>query len=211
MRKRKKKEELQPKKGVYLRELVHLFSFSVRHYIPFSKRETAREAASTATGPKFELELLTALMELLPALLEHERGAVAAAAVAEGAALERVLLLVRVGVLAAVEALAQLRVAEDLVRLVDARHLLLGLLFGEPLPDRLVRVVDLGRLAVRRLDLSLVRVALHAQHLVVVLRLAALQRDLRLLHERVDDVVLVRTGLGRLLQRRDAGLEVLGV
>lgn len=173
-------------------------------------RETSSAATPAAARPELELELLPAL--LLPALLEHERVAAAAgAAVAERAALEGVLLLVGVGVVAAVEAGAQLRVAEDLVRLVDAGHLLLGILLAEPVLHRLVRVVDLGRLAVRRLDLPLVRVARHAQHLVVVLGLAALQRDLRLLHERVDDVVLVGPDLGRLLQRRDAGLEVLGV
>ena len=122
----------------------------------------------------------------------------------------------RVGVVAAVEARAQLRVVEHLVRLVDARHLLLGVLLGEPLLGRLVRVVQLGQLAVGGFDLPLVGVVRHAEHLVVVLGLAALEGDLRLLHERVDGFFLAGVGFRCLAERVDTGFvffrgqEVLG-
>ena len=146
------------------------------------------------------------------ALLEHEG---VATSVAEGASVEGVaavpLLLVGVGVVAAVEAGAQLGVAQDLVRLVDGRHLLLGRLLGEPLLGRLVRVVLLGELAIGRLDLALVGVVRHAQNLVVVLCLGSLECDLGLLHQRVDHVALVRPALLGLLKRVDAGFVLLGL
>ena len=158
------------------------------------------ERESRPAPAKLEVELLPAA-----ALMEHEGVAVAA----EGVPAVLLLLLVRVGVVAAVEARAQLRVAEHLVRLVDGRHLLLGLLLGEALLGRLVRVVQLGQLAVRRLDLALVRVVRHAEDLVVVLCLAALEGDLCFLKERVDDVVLAGVGLGGFAERVDAGFEFL--
>jgi len=153
---------------------------------------------------KLELELLAT--PATTTLVEHKRMALAA---------ERVplvlLLLVRVGVVAAVEAGAQLRVAQHLVRLVDGRHFLLGLLLSEPLLGRLVRVVELGQLAVGGLDLALVGVVGHTDDLVVVFCLATLKGDLGLLHERVDDVVLARVGFGGFAKSVDAGLELFRV
>lgn len=121
------------------------------------------------------------------------------------------LLLVGVGVVAHVEAAAELGVGEDLVGLVDGGHLLLGVLLGQPLLSGLVRVVLLGQLAVGALDLALVGVAPHSDHLVVVLVLAALELHLRLLQQRVDDVFLVGPRLRCLLQRRDARVVLLRV
>lgn len=93
-------------------------------------RESATTTTATAT-PIFELKLLSSL-------LEHER----MTATAEGTSLEGVLLLfVRIGVVAAVEAGAEFRVAEDLVGLVNGRHLLLCDLFRDSLLHGLVRVV----------------------------------------------------------------------
>lgn len=126
-------------------------------------------------------------LELLAALLEHEGVAAAERMPAESV----LLLLVRVGVVAAVEARAQLRVHEHLVRLVDGRHLLLSRLLGEPLLGRLVGVVNLGELAVRRLNLPLVGVVRHPEHLVVVLGRAALEGELGLLEELVGDLALL--------------------
>ena len=151
--------------------------------------------------PKLELELLTPTT-----LLEHER----VPSGPERAPLVELGLLVRVGVVAAVEAGAQLRVAEHLVRLVDAGHLLLGFLLGQPLLGRFVRVVQLGELAVGGLDLALVGVVRHAENLVVVLCLAALEGDLGFLQERVDDVVFAGVELGGFAERVDAGFVVFG-
>lgn len=138
-------------------------------------------------------------------MLEHEL-------LAERVAVEGVpLLLLRVGVVAAVETRPELGVAEDLVRLVDGGHLLLRLLFGEAALVGLVRVVQLGQLAVGRLDLPLVGVARHAQHLVVVLGLAALELNAGLLEQLLDQVAPFRGQLRRLLERPDGGLVVLGL
>lgn len=165
-----------------------------------TEREPSREPLESTTRPPAELEL-----ELLVA---------AATAVAEGAAVEGValLLLVGVGVVAHVEAAAELGVGQDLVGLVDGGHLLLGVLLGDPLLGGLVRVVLLGQLAVGALDLALVGIPRHPEHLVVVLGLAPLELDLRLLQQRVDDArFLIGTRLGCLVERPDAGLEVLRV
>ena len=148
-------------------------------------------------------------LELLAPLLKHKG---VAAAERMPAAEPVLLLLVRVGVVAAVEARAQLRVREHLVRLVDGRHLLLGRLLGEPLLGRLVGVVDLGEFAVRRLDLPLVGVVRDPEHLVVVLGRAALEGELGLLEELVGDLALLgRRGgfLGR-LEGGDGGVEFFG-
>lgn len=148
-------------------------------------------------------------LELLTALLEHEGVAAAKRMPAEPV----LLLLVRVGVVAAVEARAQLRVREHLVRLIDGRHLLLGRLLGEPLLGRLVGVVDLGELAVRRLDLPLVGVVRHPEHLVVVLGRAALEGELGLLEELVGDLALLgrRGGFLGCLEGGDGGVELFGL
>lgn len=49
-------------------------------------------------------------------------------------------------------------------------------------------MVNLGKLAVGRLDLSLIRIMGDAQYLIVVLRLGAFECNLRLLNEGVNDV-----------------------
>lgn len=129
--------------------------------------EPKRRASTLAT--KLELELLATL-------LEHEW----ATAATETTLLERVATttLLRIGVVATIEARAQLWVGKHLVRLVDSLHLLLRLLLGDAVALGAVRMVLLHQLAVGRLDLPLVSVARDAQYLVVVLGLAPLKIDL---------------------------------
>lgn len=151
---------------------------------PLESSEAERPAAAPTTA-KVHLELLTSA-------LVHEGVTTAS----EGASMVRVVLLLGVGVVASVKAGAQLRVTEDLVGLVDGGHLLLGLLLGHALLDGLVRVELLRGLAVSRLDLPVVRVIGHAEDLVVVLGLAALQGDMGFLQHRVDMLFLVGVVLG---------------
>lgn len=158
------------------------------------------------TRSELEIELLAT------ALLEHEGPSTTTTT--KGVALERVtalLSLLRVGVVASIEARPQFGVAQHLVGLVDARHLLLRLLLADARLHRLVGVVHLGHLAVRRLDLSLVGVVGDPEHLVVILCLATLQCNLGFLQQRVDNVFLLGPRFGRLGQRVDAGLELLGL
>lgn len=160
-----------------------------------SKWETTRETPR----PELELELATTRT----ALLEHER---VSATMAEGVSL---LLLVRVGVVTAVETCAQLGIAEDLVCLVNLRHLLLGCLLGETLLGGLVGMMLLGELAVGGLDLAFIGIVGYPEDLVIILVLAALQGNLGFLHEGVDDVLLVWPRfLGR-LEGVDAGFVLL--
>ena len=65
--------------------------------------------------------------------------------------------------------------------------------------------------SVGSLDLSLIGIVRHTQNLVVVLCLAALQGNLRILHERVDDILLVWPGLAGLLESVDSRFEVFGI
>lgn len=119
------------------------------------------------------------------ALLEEEL--LATAAGAEGAAVEGLALVVlAVGVIAAVEAGAEFGVAQDLVGLVDLGHFLLGLLLGHALGGGLVRVELLRHGAVLALDGALVGVVVHVEHLVVVLGLGPLQQHVRVLQHLRD-------------------------
>lgn len=119
------------------------------------------------------------------ALLEEEL--LAGPAGAKGAAVERLaLLLLAVGIVAAVEAGAELGVAEDLVGLVDLGHFLLGLLLGHALGGRLVRVESLRHGPVLALDGALVGILVHVEHLVVVLGLGPLQLHVRILQQLLD-------------------------
>jgi len=164
----------------------------------------------TKREPPTKLELEVLRPATRPALLEHERPPTAERVPAP--LLERVLLLVRVGVVAPVEPRPQLRVGEHLVRLVDGLHLPLGLLLGQPLLGGLVRVVHLRQLPVGGLDLALISVARHAQDLVVVLCLGALERHLGFPKEGVDRLVelLVLARFFSLVEGVDGGFEVLG-
>lgn len=190
---------------VMQKKIISLHSLTIRvMLLLLTERESSRKPATRPA--ELELELLAA------ALLEHKGVTTTAAAAAEGAALlEGVLLLVRVGVVAAVEPRPQLRVAQHLVRLVDARHLLLRLVLAQALLRRLVRVVQLGQLAVGRLDLPLVGVVRDPEHLVVVLGLAALEGYLRLLHQGADHVVPVGSELRSLLESCDTLFELFSI
>lgn len=72
-------------------------------------------------------------------------------------------------------------------------------------------MILLHQLAVRALDLPLVRVARDAQDLVVVLGLAPPEVDLGLLLYGVDDAGFVGVGLFGLVERVGGWLVVLGV
>lgn len=141
------------------------------------------------------------------ALLEDEL--VASAAGAEWAAVKRLaLLLLAVGIVAAVEAGAEFGVAEDLVSLVDVGHFLLGLLLGHALRGGLVRVELFRHGAVLALDRALVGVVVHVEHLVVVLRLGPLQLYVRGL-QHLRDFICGRVVFFGLIEGLDRGF-VLG-
>jgi hypothetical protein len=122
------------------------------------------------------------------------------------------LLLVRVGVVTAVKARAELRIGKDFVSFVDAGHLLLSLLLGETLLGGLIGVVLLGKLAVRRLDLAVVGVVGNSEDLVIVLCFAAFEGDFCIVEELVGEGALVFRGifLG-LFDGVDRGFVVLSV
>lgn len=132
---------------------------------------------------------------------------------AEWVSLVKALLLVRIGVVAAVEARAQFRVAEHFIRLVDARHLLLGILLGETLLGGLVRVVLLGQLAVGGFDLSLISVVWDADDLVVVFCFAAFECNLGITQKLVGKAALGFGWCGFLclLERVDGSIIIFGV
>ena len=107
---------------------------------------TKRKSTTAAARSKLEVEPTATATRAT--LLEHE-------GVSAAKWISMLLLFVRVGVIAAIEALTKFWVAEDLVCLVDARHLLLGRLLGETLLGGFVWVVLLGEFPVGCLDLSL--------------------------------------------------------
>lgn len=115
-----------------------------------------------------ELETATATARTLPE--EELLAAAAEAASTEGRALERVtLLLLRIiRIITAVEALLEFRIRQNLIGLIDGRHLLLGLLGRHIIRRGLVRVMQFGKSAVCLLDVALVGVAGDAEDFVVV-------------------------------------------
>lgn len=131
-----------------------------------------RPSTSTAPlAPKMELRStsLKVHKRVSPALLERTTP---------------LFLIIRV--VAPVKAGAQFRIAKYLVRLVDRRHLLLGILFVDAMFGCLVGMVLLGGLAVCRFDLFLIGILSHTENLIVVLGLAALQSDLGFSQDRLD-------------------------
>ena len=88
------------------------------------KLTTKGEAPKAATRPEFEIELLATTTTTL---LEHEGlASTTTKAASEGVTLG----FIRVGVIASVEPGPKLGIAQDLVCLVDAGHLLLRLFLG---------------------------------------------------------------------------------
>lgn len=118
------------------------------------------------------------------------------------------LLLLTVGIVAAVEAGAEFGVAEDLVCFVDFGHFLLGLLLGHALGGGLVRMELLRHGAVLALDSALVGVVVHVEDLVVVLRLGPLQPYVGIL-QHLGDFVCRRVMFFGVVEGLDRGL-VLG-
>lgn len=133
-------------------------------------------SATKPTTPKVEL--------LTSALLEHEW---MTPAERMSTAWEALLLLV-VRVVTTIEACTKLWVDENLVCLVDLRHLLLGILLGDSLLGCLVWVVGLGQFAVGRLDLALVGILGDTENLVVVLCLGPSECDLSFPEEAFDQL-----------------------
>ena len=91
-----------------------------------TKRKSAGESTTGETTASLELESSASTTTLL----EHE--SLTTSTATERRALERLSAVSArgvVGVVAAVETLSQLGIRQDLVCLVDGRHLLLGLLF----------------------------------------------------------------------------------
>lgn len=87
-----------------------------------------------------------------------------------------------------IEAGAQLRVAEDFVRLVDLGHFLLGLFFRDALGDGFVRVELFGEGAVLAFDGAIVGVVGDVEHLVVVFGFGSFELHLSFLEELADSV-----------------------
>lgn len=146
------------------------------------KPEAFRELEASAAG-LLELETTAPLLK--------EELLASTSAVAERAAVEGVLLLLlAVRIIPAVEAGAQLRVAEDFICLVDLGHFLLGLLLGHALRSRFVRVEFLGQGAVLPLDEAGVGVGVDVEDSVVVFAFGPFQHHLGFLPERGDPVVV---------------------
>lgn len=150
---------------------LKLKDLSLFTFFTLSTKRKATSTTTTTTRPKLEVELTPTR----GTLLVHEGVSATTKWIA------MLLLFVRVRVIAAIEARTKLWVTEDLVRLVYARHLLLGRFLGEALLRGFVRVVLLGELPVGCLDLSLIGVVGYSKHLVVVFGRATLQSNLSLL------------------------------
>lgn len=114
--------------------------------------------------------------------------------------------LLGVGIIASIEAGAELRITEDLVRLVDRRHLLLSRLLGDAHLGRLVRMIELRGPAPSSLNLALVGIIFDTEDLVVVLGFATLESDLGLVDDGFDLFLKIGAKLGGLLEGLDSGL-----
>lgn len=161
-----------------------------------SLKSEPKRRTTAAAAAKLELELLTPL-------LEKHGLTVSKRTTLEG----RAALFLRVGVVTSVKPGAQLGVTQDLVRLIDLRHLLLGVLLGKAVAVGLVRVVFPRHLAIRRFDLAFVGVAGYTENPVVILCFRALEVDAGFVQEGVDNVLLVLSCLGGALEGADGGFE----
>lgn len=118
------------------------------------------------------------------------------------------LLIVRI--VSAIKPRPELRIAEHLIRLVDLRHLLLGLLLRDALRGRFVRVVLSYQFAVDVLDGAIVCVAGNAEHFVIIFLFRALELDVRLVEHLGDVGGAAVVFFGR-VEGGDGGVVVLGV
>lgn len=117
--------------------------------------------------------------------------------------------LLGVWVVTSIESCTELCVAEHFVRLVNGCHFLFGFVLVNSTVNRFVRVVLFRGFSIRRLNLLLISIVGNAENLIVILSLATFERNLSLVQDGVNLILLIWSDLCGLLKCLYCSLKIL--